>query len=195
MIAGLFVAMLLQVQPPQPPRAPEPPSLPQSVTCVIKDNIVNAYVVQTCIPGLRRMSLGNALEPEAQPDGTWIHRVPFRSQNGSAFETTICGIDLIDFNFTSPSGAVFNFSRSVNQAEYCTTKGFTVPPGDTTLTVQTRTRSPLLVIRSSVITAPVATLLQPPPAIVVIPVPIFLIPPPPPPPVPVAAPPPPPPPF
>jgi hypothetical protein len=153
--------------------------------CVLRNNVVNEMAIQTCIPGLRRTGLGTASDPERQPDGTWIHRVPFNSDKGSAFETKICSIDLIDFEFIASSGAVFDVSRAADPAEYCVTKGFSVPRGDVMLTVHTRTKSPKLVIRSSVITAPVATLLQPPPAIVVIPVPpILFIPPPPPPPLP-----------
>jgi hypothetical protein len=165
--------------------------------CVLRNNVVNEMAIQTCIPGLRRLGWGTAGDPEQQPDGTWLQRVPFESEKGSAFETKICSIDLIDFDFVSTTGAVFEISGSVDPAEYCVTKGFSVPRGAVTLTVNTRTKSPKLVIRSSVITAPVSTLLQPPPApaTVVIPVsPILFIPPPPPPPVvpPPAAPPPPP---
>lgn len=182
MIARLALAMLLQVGPPDAPRPPQPPPPLQPMVCVMKDNIVNALAMQGCVPGLRRLGLGSALDPERQADGTWLHRVPYRSDNGSAFEFTICGIDLIDFDFASTTGAVLNVSRSVYPDEYCTTKGFTVPRGEVTLTVVTRTKNPRLVIRSSVITPPLATLLQPPPAIVVPISPILFFPPPPPPP-------------
>jgi hypothetical protein len=163
--------------------------------CVLRNNVVNEMAIQTCIPGLRRTGLGTAGNPERQADGTWVHRVPFHSDKGSSFETKICSIDLIDFDFSAAAGAAFDVSKVIDPAEYCITKGFSVPRGEVTLSVHTRTKSPKLVIRSSVITAPVAALLQPPPAIVVIPVPPILFIPPPPPPVlppPAAAPPPPP---
>lgn len=197
MIRALAIAMLFQVFP-DPPRPPEPTSPPQPLACVARGNVINAYLVQTCIAGLERLGLGTALHPERQSDGTWRHRVPFRSKNGSAFETTICGIDLIDFSFSSTSGAVINASQSADPAQYCVTKGYSVAAGPVTLEVHTRTESPKLVIRSSVITAPLATILQQPPTaaattfMVIPPPPIVFIPPPPPPVVPPASTPPPP---
>lgn len=161
---GLLAILLLQ--------AATAPSQAQSKSCVVENSAINAYVVQTCLPGLTRESLGNAEAPELQADKTWMHSIPFRAQKGTALQTTICGIDLIDFNFRSAKGVVMIFGQSRDIAHHCLTKSFTVPAGPVRLVVSTQTKSPTLVIRSTVVTAPVAAILQPP---------IFIPPPPPPP--------------
>lgn len=185
-----FFALALALQ-----DANRPPQLVQVEECVAKNSIINGYLIQVCIPGITATSVGNAMDPIRQADGTYIHQMPYRADKGVTFRIRICSIDLIDYNFSSSVGAVVNLSES-SEPKHCLVKGYTIPKGEITLTVRTRTKFPTLVVRSTVITAPIATLLQPPPVPPVIVPPIILIlPPPPPPPVPppvVVAPPPPP---
>ncbi len=177
--------------------APQPPATSESRTmvCVNKDTVVNAVAINTCVPGLTATGFGSVQAPEAQTDGTWLTHVPYRAEKASAFETTICGIDLIDFTFKSQSGATLNISEADDPDRYCMTKGFDVPAGVVTLELRTRTKFANLVIRSSVMPVPLASILQPQAvsSAVVIPPTFVFIPPPPPPPVVVAPPVPPPP--
>ena len=160
----------------------EKPTINISSDCRTRDNIINANLLVNCLPGLEVIGLGTLREAEPQEDGTFLHRVPFRAIHGITLDTMICGIDLINFSFSSATGAVLNLSESVNEAEYCRTKRFVVPAGEVELALRTRTRHPALVVRSSVSPTPVATLLESPSGFVILPPTILLLPPPPPPP-------------
>lgn len=181
MILPPHLLLLLQVFP-DPPPPPQPPPPPTAMACVNIDTIVNSLTVNTCVPGLRVTGYGSAAAPERRDDGTWMHRIPYRADGPRAFETTICGIDLIDFTFRSDAGATLNTSESADPARYCITKGFTVRPGQLTLEVRTRTEFPNLRIRSSVMPGPIATILQQPSVstFVIVPPVVLFVPPPPP---------------
>lgn len=187
MIHWPLLAALLQVFP-APPEPPIPPKPPESLVCANKDTIVNAVTINTCVPGLTASGFGTARSPERQRDGTWLARVPYRAQTPAAIETTICGIDLIDFRYTGS----LDVSEARDPAHYCVSRGYRIPAGVVTLELRTRTQFANLVIRSSVMATPVATILEQPPSAataVIVPPIIVLVPPPPPPVVPPAVPP------
>ena len=147
-----------------------------------KNNIYNSFYVMNCVP-LTPTGYGDVMSPKHSADGTWLTEVPYLAEKGITFQTMICSIDLVDFTLSSRTGATLEVDKKVGEADYCITKTFVVPAGGVLLHIRSRTQFPNLVIRSTVINAPVVSLLQQQPASAVFaPSPVVIIPPPPPPP-------------
>jgi len=176
MFYDLLLASFLQVIPlPAPP--PDPPA-PAQQSCVLRNSVLNAEVVQTCLRGLQSTGYGRTFSTRSAGTTAWVHEIPFRAETRLTLRTTICGLDLIDFTFRSGAGAVLDVGSQEESDRHCIMRTFIIPPGALAFVFRTTTEAPTLVIRSALVAPPAAALVSvDPPVVVYVPPPPVIAPP------------------
>lgn len=122
-----------------------------TVNCSISGGTNNGLLIQNCMPGmsLLRPAPGDPDHPIHLSDGSFLHEFVFETPRPTAFETTICSPDLIDFTISGISGISVISRKLIDVQVGCITKDLTQVSGTFSLVVHTKGSSSAIHIKST----------------------------------------------